>query len=70
MRWSPDLKKTIRLRRQTSGTQSNCGKGPCQQPGASAELKDAVKVCRQSGLFPSISGANGAQASPGWPPQP
>src|SRR5688500_14593145 len=31
MRSSPDLKKTIRLRRPTSGTQSNCGKGAGDQ---------------------------------------
>ena len=69
MRWSPEFKKTIRLRRLAAERQPNCGKDAWNSLGTSAELNDAVKVCGQSCLFASNSGADGEAAGFGRPPQ-
>jgi len=69
MRWSPELKKTIRLRRLAAERQPNCGKGAWNSLGAAAGLNDAVKVCGQSRLFASNSEADAEAAGFGRPPQ-
>jgi hypothetical protein len=71
MRCSPGLKKKqFACIGKQAGRSRIVAEAPAIGPDGDAELKDAVKVGGQSGLSASNSGANGALAPAGPPPDP